>query len=168
MERRVRRRRAQLKILSKGSEVWNRWRRANPHIQPMLAGCDFTRELKGLHFDDYDFSYTNLTEAILKGVHLKRANFHQAILAAADLSRAHLQEANVCRTDLYQTNFDFRWVQAPIQYDTTDQLIAELHTRVIRPALDEEDRQIKSRAYADRRSVQRRKSVKRRSGHRRK
>src|SRR5205807_1916936 len=56
--------------------------------------------------DKYDFSYTNLCDAKLGGLHFKHANFHQAILAHADLRGAHLEYANFCRTDLYEANLE--------------------------------------------------------------
>lgn len=101
-----------LRELHKGKEAWNQWRRDH-QIQPMLAGVDKSRDLTECKrrnsdkydLDGYDFSYANLCEAQLQGVHPKGANFHQAILAGADLSDAHLEGANFCRTDLYKTLF---------------------------------------------------------------
>jgi len=95
-----------LKILRKGSQRWNKWRREHPEIHPMLACYDFSQSDSRITLDDYDFSYTNLTPAKLKGMSLRRANFHQAILAKADLRGARLQRANFCRTDLYETNLE--------------------------------------------------------------
>jgi uncharacterized protein YjbI with pentapeptide repeats len=92
--------------LSLGRASWNRWRRQNPDIKPMLAFQDLRVAFKDEPLDDYDFSYTNLCQATLRGLELKRANFHQAILAKADLSGAHLEGANFCRTDLYETNLE--------------------------------------------------------------
>ena len=97
--------------LLNGRVKWNQWRRKNPGIRPMLASVDFCalkhpRTNKPLVLDGYDFSYANLCQATLCGLHLKRANFHQAILAKADLSGTHLEGANFCRTDLYETNLE--------------------------------------------------------------
>ena len=97
--------REHLQELQKGRDSWNRWRLENPHIKPMLANHDLHIKVKGRTFDEYDFSYTNLCQARMQGLKLRRANFHQAILAQADLSGAHLEGANFCRTDLYETNF---------------------------------------------------------------
>ena len=91
--------------LRKGRDHWNRWRRAHPDVMPMFAGHDFAAHDPALVFDEYDFSYANLTQACLRGMSLRRANFHQAILAKADCTAAHFEQANFCRTDLYQTNF---------------------------------------------------------------
>jgi hypothetical protein len=103
-KRRNRHRAEHVEILLSGCKEWNEWRQRERHIQPMLAGYDFTKYRKTLKLAKYDFSYANLTGAVLKGFHLEGANFHQAILANANLSRAHLEGANFCRTDLYRTN----------------------------------------------------------------
>jgi len=110
VERREETRRAHLRILRRGREAWNSWRRRRPEVQPMLAAHDFTVRDSHRSLDGYDFSYTNFTEAILTGLSLRRANFHQAILAKANLGRARLQRANFCRTDLYQTNLEGAWL----------------------------------------------------------
>jgi hypothetical protein len=94
-----------LQELRKGRASWNRWRRGNPDIKPVLANKNLSVEFKDRTLAGYDFSYTNLCQARMQGLHLERANFHQAILARADLSGAHLEGANFCRTDLYETNF---------------------------------------------------------------
>ena len=90
--------------LLKGRASWNRWRRDNPHIMPVLANEDLRVEFAKRTLAGYDFSYTNLCQAKMQGLHLQHANFHQAILAKANLSGAHLEGANFCRTDLYETN----------------------------------------------------------------
>ena len=99
--------RAHLRQLLKGKAAWNRWRRENPDIKPTFASQDLSVEFKDPKrtLAGYDFSYANLCEANMQGLHLERANFHQAILAKANLSGAHLERANFCRTDLYETNF---------------------------------------------------------------
>jgi len=95
--------RAQLKPLARGKDAWNDWRLAHPGEQPMLAATDLTKVRKSLN--EYDFSYTNFTDAILTRLHLRDANLHQAILAKAHCSGAHFEGANFCRTDLYETDF---------------------------------------------------------------
>ena len=108
LERRDRIARQHLKELSKGRASWNRWRRKNPDIKPVLADQDLRKvkikEGDGT-FASYDFSYTNLCQARMQRLHFEHANFHQANLAKANLSGAHLEEANFCRTDMYETNF---------------------------------------------------------------
>ena len=105
LRRRDRTTRSHLQELRRGRESWNRWRRRNPSIQPMLARVKLGIDFKRRQLDGYDFSYTNFTEARLRGVSMVEANLHQAILAGADLAEAHLEGANFCRTDLYKTDF---------------------------------------------------------------
>lgn len=94
-----------LSHLREGRAHWNRWRRQNPGVQPMLAEIKVGRDFTDRALDGYDFSYANFTRAKLRRVTFRRANFHQAILAGADLTGAHLEGANFCRTDFYETNF---------------------------------------------------------------
>jgi hypothetical protein len=107
---RERERAEHLRILRRGTAAWNQWRREHPEVHPMLAGHDFTERDAGLVLDGYDFSYTNFTQAILRGMSLRGANFHQAILAKADFAGAHLEESNFCRTDFYETSFEGAWL----------------------------------------------------------
>jgi hypothetical protein len=94
-----------LQELLKGRAAWNGWRREHPDIKPVLANKNLSVKFKERTLAGYDFSYTNLCQARMQGLDLRRANFHQAILAKANLSGAHLEGANFCRTDLYETNF---------------------------------------------------------------
>ena len=54
--------------LTKGRPSWNRWRRENPHIKPVLACQDLRGvKVKGGTLAGYDFSYTNLCQAKMQG-----------------------------------------------------------------------------------------------------
>jgi uncharacterized protein YjbI with pentapeptide repeats len=93
------------RILSKGVEHWNTWRREAPSIRPLLFGADLRGESLGLpHLNSVNFANANLINSNLTGMDLTRANFHEANLGRANLSYATLTEANFCRTDLYRTN----------------------------------------------------------------
>jgi hypothetical protein len=101
---RTRTRTEHLKQLANGKLAWNTWRLDHPDVHPMFACADL-RSVSTHPLDEYDFSYTNFTEANLSGLHMRRANFHQAILAKAVCSSAHFEGANFCRTDMYKTIF---------------------------------------------------------------
>jgi len=87
----------------KDRESWNKWRRDNPRIRPLLFEaklCGEDRDLEG-----FNFCNANLIQACLREAKLKGANFHEANLGGAHLNDADLTEANFCRTDLYETDF---------------------------------------------------------------
>ncbi|MBN1126915.1 MAG: pentapeptide repeat-containing protein [Sedimentisphaerales bacterium] len=66
-----------LKILSRGVEVWNQWRKDNPNIKPDLRGVILSR----VNLTKVDLSNTYLSEA-----DLSNANFSMADLSEADFS----------------------------------------------------------------------------------
>lgn len=79
-----------LKIIRKGVEAWNGWRRERPDVQPNLSRADL--------------SGTYLSQANLKGANLIATNFVDASLSAADLSDTDLIGANLSRTNLNGAN----------------------------------------------------------------
>jgi uncharacterized protein YjbI with pentapeptide repeats len=100
-----------LAVISRGVDVFNRWRQNNPSTNPDLGEADlFETDLRranlyaanlreaGLH--GVDLSEANLKEADLRGAHLVRANLGKAIMAKANLSRANLREASLRRANL--------------------------------------------------------------------
>lgn len=89
-----------LDILKQGN-VWNKWRREHPEIQPDLSGVDLSRE---------DFSGIDLSRSGLQLTRLFLSNLSSADLSGADLygtdfSGAILREANLSRTNIYGTDF---------------------------------------------------------------
>lgn len=79
-----------LKILKRGSKVWNTWRQERPRVVPELSGADLT---------DAQLSGANLRRARLSGVSFANAN-----LAGADLSRTTLRHANLTGANLMGAN----------------------------------------------------------------
>jgi hypothetical protein len=75
-----------VKVLKRGVEAWNRWRRKNPDVRADLSGAD----LSGADLSIADLAGANLSEANLMGADLSIAN-----LSIADLSRARLQSATL-------------------------------------------------------------------------
>jgi len=93
-----------LSILKRGVEEWNKWRRRNPEIRPILYDISLSSDALKLDLSCINFANAVLVNANLSGAKLNGANFHEANLGEANLSWANLTEANFCRTDLYRTN----------------------------------------------------------------
>lgn len=89
-----------LNILKQGIEVWNRWREANPEIQPNLEGTN----LFSANLIEANFSRTNFSDADLSEVNLSRANLSRTELFRTNLSRANLEEAGLYRANLIAAN----------------------------------------------------------------
>jgi uncharacterized protein YjbI with pentapeptide repeats len=89
-----------VKVLRLGSREWNRWRRNNQSVRPILSGAD----LKRADLLDADLSDANLFEANLSGAKLRRVNLSGANLNGAVFGGADLREANLTRTDLGWAN----------------------------------------------------------------
>ena len=110
-----------LKILRQGVEVWNKWRKENPDIQPDLSQADlggadlsganlikaslFEADLRKADLSEADLMMAdlfaaNLGDAILIGAHLSPAYLSNTKLIRADLRGADLMEANLIEADL--------------------------------------------------------------------
>jgi TIR domain/Pentapeptide repeats (8 copies) len=79
---------AQVKILKKGVEAWNTWRKANPEIRPDLCSVDLCER---------DLTEADLTRADLNGAYLRGTNLWHAELSEANLVQANLVKANLGR-----------------------------------------------------------------------
>lgn len=82
-----------LDILKQGVEVWNRWRKEHPSVQPDLSESDFF--LDATIFTRKWFFEINLSNAILWKANLARAHLIGAALNNADLREADLREIKV-------------------------------------------------------------------------
>jgi uncharacterized protein YjbI with pentapeptide repeats len=95
-----------LKILAKGAEDWNRWRKENPNKTPRLSGADLRGiDLRRINLEGADLSSIegygiDLYHANLRGANLRRAFLQSAKLFEADLSGADLTEASLSYADL--------------------------------------------------------------------
>jgi uncharacterized protein YjbI with pentapeptide repeats len=95
-----------LKILQKGVEVWNRWRKEHPEIRPDLSQASLQRAyLSGIDLSKVDLLRVDLGWAHLGGANLHEANLREATLIETTLSMADLTQAVLSKADLSSTNF---------------------------------------------------------------
>jgi uncharacterized protein YjbI with pentapeptide repeats len=93
-----------LAIFKQGAKVWNKWRR--PSLGSLLAGDGILifPDLSGVdledHYDGFDLSSYDFTEANLSGTYLYQADLTEAQLWGANLSRANLGGANLSKANL--------------------------------------------------------------------
>lgn len=114
-------------FLKQDVEVWNRWRKANPQIEPDVSGLDLEGanlrcinlggaydpekgnlghiDLEGIYLRnadlrDADFNDARLFDATLSGVNCENANF-----AGANLARAFLRGTNFRHAELGNVDF---------------------------------------------------------------
>jgi len=92
--------REHLSVLSKGVDVWNKWRDENEDIRPDLSGANLRRaDLDGINFNS-----VNLSNAQLERTGLNSSRLKEAILIYANLEGALLESANLDRARLYNAN----------------------------------------------------------------
>ncbi len=87
-----------LKILRRGTEAWNLWRKKNRAELPDLSHAD----LQGVNLRAANLNSVNLTYANLEGANLGRAYLEAADLQGATPRGAHLFEADLGHADLRQ------------------------------------------------------------------
>jgi len=85
-----------LKILAKGVDAWNRWRKNNPDLLPDLR----LAYLNDVILPGADFSNTDFSGADLSRANASAAIFSEAKLHEADFRRANLTGANLTNADL--------------------------------------------------------------------
>lgn len=90
----------QLKIIERGVEIWNDWRRKNKLEKIDLSGSDL-RSIKG---DNICLSDSNLENTNLNGVNLFRADLSNAKLSNASLVGVYLREAVLKQSNLYNSD----------------------------------------------------------------
>jgi hypothetical protein len=90
-----------LAMLRKGATVWNRWRKRNPGVRPLIRGAILIEtDLQGFVLIRADLMNANLSRANLRGVDLSGANLGDANLNRARLARAGLSRADLTGADL--------------------------------------------------------------------
>jgi uncharacterized protein YjbI with pentapeptide repeats len=96
-----------VKILERGVDAWNRWRKANPLITPDLSDASFTRaNFRNANFFQSDFSNADLQYTDLVRANLFDANLSASNLIGAELSGASLDEVSLREANLFGANFN--------------------------------------------------------------
>jgi len=96
---------AHIKLLQRGVQTWNRWRRENPTDR-----LDLSEAILGsANLSGFDLQKVNLNKCYLRKANLCGANLHQSNLRGAYLRRANLRgailsEANLTGTCLLGVN----------------------------------------------------------------
>jgi hypothetical protein len=75
-----------IRILRRGVEAWNEWRKEYPHVYVDLTSADFT---------DADLAGADLARVDLSLAKLVRVDFTNADLMSADLTRVNLTDAKL-------------------------------------------------------------------------
>ncbi len=95
----------QLRILSQGVEVWNKWRKENPDVEIDLFKADlYATNLKKVNLNRANLNRAFLERANLYEANLSYADLSEAILPEADLTFADLTGANLSRANLFRTD----------------------------------------------------------------
>jgi TIR domain/Pentapeptide repeats (8 copies) len=95
-----------LKILRKGKNIWDDWRRRHLVVEPDLSGAILHgADLTGADFGPADLIDLNLRGVKFHGATLINAKLCGANLVGADLQGAELRFADFSGANLYNTNF---------------------------------------------------------------
>ena len=83
-----------LEILKSGSEDWNGWREENPETTPNLSEA----HLFEVDLCNFNFTYTDFSDANLSGAKLRKADLTSAKLVNAKLTRTDFSGARIDST----------------------------------------------------------------------
>jgi uncharacterized protein YjbI with pentapeptide repeats len=102
-----------LKVLLRGVDAWNAWRRKEPSVNPDLSGANLDSadllgaDLRRANLSEarlYEARFATFTKAKLTGAKLDRADLREVNLTEADLSEANLIAADLTRANLNSAN----------------------------------------------------------------
>lgn len=89
-----------LKILNQGAKVWNRWRKANPKVEPNFM----TASLRNADLSNANLRDTNLVMADLQWADLSNADLSKSSFLIANLSYANLSHAKLRAAVFWEAN----------------------------------------------------------------
>jgi uncharacterized protein YjbI with pentapeptide repeats len=93
-------------VFDRGVKAWNEWRKSNPGVKPVLAGCDFSEsDLSGFNFSEVDLSEADLCQSDLSNCNLKLAKLRGADLSGSNLTNSDLYKCNFREAFLTESNF---------------------------------------------------------------
>ncbi|NIP30116.1 MAG: hypothetical protein GTO02_08170, partial [Candidatus Dadabacteria bacterium] len=99
-----------LKIIKKGVEGWNKWRKENPDSKPDLGWANLIGlDLNDALFKDSNFKLAfckecSLIEVDFSDSNLYGTNFENSILTNSNLENANLEGAHLVNADLTGVN----------------------------------------------------------------
>jgi uncharacterized protein YjbI with pentapeptide repeats len=95
------------KLLTRGANAWNRWRKENPDIRPKLGYTNLRdKDLSGYNFDYAFIPYSILSKCKFKHATFRNADLRGTSLRRADLSHANLEGAILRHTSLAECIVD--------------------------------------------------------------
>jgi hypothetical protein len=111
----------QLRVLQKGVEAWNAWRREAGDVRIDLRWADLLREvmLRGANLSGANLRATDLRGARLSGANLSGADLRGANLRGAHIADGRLYGADLRGTDLNGANLSGARLSNAIFHETT-------------------------------------------------
>jgi hypothetical protein len=91
-----------LKILRTGVGKWNKWRIANPKVEPDLSDLN----LSGIDLSGADLTDTKFVKTIFRKAKLDRVNFSRAVLVETDFSGALIAFSRFVRNPIEKVCFE--------------------------------------------------------------
>lgn len=93
------------KIIDRGVESWNKWRRKNPTIEPELQGISLReRDLRGIDLKRANLQSSDLSYSTLTNAQLAEADLEGSLINMADCEKASFFGANLQGADPYRVN----------------------------------------------------------------
>lgn len=90
-----------VRMIKRGVNHWNQWRKQNPRVKPDLSGVDLSeQDLKDINLINANLSRANLSLANLSGAFLAGSDLSDAFLSEANLSRVNFSRADLTKADL--------------------------------------------------------------------
>ncbi len=104
-----------LNILKRGVNSWNKWRKKNPDIIPVLAGIELNHfdldninldgaDLRGIQLSNIDSRFSSYRMADMRYAYLNQILFSYSDFSQADISHAEIRYTDFRHTNLFNSN----------------------------------------------------------------